>query len=87
MNRLSSSVGSTPSPRTGGAAGAALAAASWVPVMSSWTLILNSLRVGSSRIDSAPVASARMSIVSWSPRRAPGSTASVNHRLNAWLRR
>ena len=75
----SSSIGSTASP--------AVVSASVPPSISRSMRILKSLSVGSWRIDSAPVLAAITSSVPSRPSLESGSTASVNHRLNSWLRR
>ena len=64
------------------------AARSRVPFSISRSIrILNSLSVGIWRTDSAPVSSASLASVPWSPSLESGSVAIVNHRLKSWLRR
>jgi hypothetical protein len=50
-------------------------------------LILKRVRVGSSRIDSAPVSSISASSVPLNPSFESGGVAIVNQRLNSWVRR
>ena len=87
MSATSSSETSMGSSSSGSLASAAADSAS-VPFSISRSMrILNSLSVGSWRIDSAPVSRAITSSVPSIPSFESFSTASVNHRLKSWLRR
>ena len=87
MTSTSSGVTSIGSSSSGSTASPGFESASVPPSISRSIRILNSFSVGSWRIDSAPVSAAITSSVPSSPSLESGSTASVNQRLNSWLRR
>ena len=84
---MSSSLSSIGSSSSGSTASPAALSASVPPSISRSMRILNSLSVGSWRIDSAPVRSAITSSVPSRPSAESGSTAIVNQRLKSWSRR
>ena len=57
-----------------------------LPLTSRSTPILKSLRVGRIRIFSDPDSFSRAAMVPSRPSLLPGGMATVNHRLNSWLR-
>ena len=87
MTAMSSSDSSIGSSSIGSTASPAVLSASVPASISRSMRILKSFSVGSWRIDSAPVLAAITSSVPSRPSFESGSTASVNQRLNSWLRR